>query len=166
MKLKLWLGLFICVFMFGGWIQESTSLNQSEAEKIVTAQNEIQSIGIALMDYITDKATAPKQSGTYDRNSPFYEALCPFYIRSLPMIDPWGNHYLVYCGQEVDGKYGITGSVVDDFMIISYGKSGKIENWMYDSKNPENGLYSEPDPDKNIVYFNGSFIRGPKSKLP
>ena len=54
-----------------------------------------------------------------------------------------------------------------DFIIISYGRDGKKENWKYDSKNLAAGLYevkAEDDFDKDLVMRSGTWIRAPKLK--
>jgi hypothetical protein len=145
----------------GLWIPAATLTNaMDDSTKIRTAQKEISTIATALADYITDKAMPPAISGAYDENSTFYKSLSPMYIKILPVKDPWGNNYLVYCGTTINGHYGITGSASDDFMVVSLGKDGTVEMWEYNPSTPEAGLYTEKDATKDLVNFNGSFIRG------
>ena len=73
--------------------------------------------------------------------------------------------YRVYCGEACNGKYGISGCGPDDFVVVSYGRDGKEEDWLYDFNNPKAGLYevvSLDDFDKDIVMWNGSWIRAPR----
>jgi len=52
----------------------------------------------------------------------------------------------------------------DDFVIISYGRDGKKEDFKFNPSNPEAGLFeidSVDDFDKDLVMWNGSWIRAP-----
>lgn len=147
----------------GMWIPASSIANLfDQTDKVKTALTDINIIAIALTDYITDNGVVPEQAGTYDENSLFYKTLCGFYVKDLPMKDPWGHNYYVYCGKAVDGKYGIKGAADDDFLIISYGKDGQQELWVYDASNPEAGLFTDKDYDKDLINLDGSYIRGLK----
>jgi hypothetical protein len=66
----------------------------------------------------------------------------------------------------MDGSiYGLPPGDEDrmDFVICSYGRDGKKEDWAYDVNNKKAGLFKGDDPDKDIVYYNGEFIRAPES---
>ena len=43
-----------------------------------------------------------------------------------------------------DKANGITGSKADDFMVVSFGKDGEMEDWTYDRSAPTAGLYTAP----------------------
>ncbi|MGB2843647.1 MAG: hypothetical protein WBC02_02190 [Candidatus Aminicenantaceae bacterium] len=119
----------------------------------------------SLADYVTDNGITPKQDGIYDRNSEFNKALSPFYVKILPVKDSWGNNFIVYCGKACSGKYGISGAVSDDFVVVSYGRDGKKDNWKFSPSNPEAGLFVVEDIedfDKDLVAWNGSWIRAPR----
>jgi len=148
----------------GLWIPATTITNaQDDSTKIRTAMKEISTISTALADYITDKAMPPVASGVYDETGQLYKSLCPSYLKTLPIKDPWGNNYLVYCGKEIDGQYGITGSASDDFLVVSYGKDGVRDTWLYNTSDPASGLYNENNGISDLVNLNGSFIRGPRA---
>jgi len=148
----------------GSWIPATTIINAlDEASKVKTARAEIGIISSAIADYVTDKATPPSASGSYDETSQLYKSLCPFYVKKLPIKDPWGNNYLVYCGTAVDGQYGISGGASDDFLVVSHGKGGERETWTYNPSAPDSGLYTDKDDTKDLVNLNGSFIRGPRA---
>ena len=122
-------------------------------------------ISTSLADYVTDNGITPKQDGIYDRNSEFNKALSPFYVKILPVKDSWGNNFRVYCGKACNGKYGISGAVADDFVVVSYGRDGKKDSWKFSSSNPEAGLFvveGMEDFDKDLVMWNGSWIRAPR----
>jgi len=128
---------------------------------------DIVSIATALADYITDRGAVPQQNGACDENFEFYRTLAPYYIRNLPVYDGWGNSYRVYCGEACNGKYGISGCGANDFVVVSYGRDGKKEDWVFDPSNPEAGLYeleTLDDFDKDIIIWNEAWIRAPKLK--
>ena len=88
------------------------------------------------------------------------------YLPVLTINDQWGNNLLVYCGRACNGKYGITGCGPDDFIIVSLGRDGEMEDWEYDMDGPEKGLFritKMEDFDKNLVMWNGNWIRAQRS---
>ncbi len=119
----------------------------------------------ALSDYIIDNGVAPDQSGTYDANSSVYLALCPFYIKVLPIQDEWGGGYRIWCKDAANGVYGITGAVSEDFLIASFGRDGAQEgDFTFDPGLPEDGIHylkKMTDFDKDLVMWNGIWIRRP-----
>jgi len=130
-----------------------------------SSMKDIAVISTSLADYVTDNGTIPKQDGVYDSNSEFYKALCPFYLKVLPVKDKWGNNFRVYCGRACNGKYGISGAVGDDFVVVSYGRDGKKDSWKFSPSNPGAGLFvvkNMEDFDKDLVMWNGSWIRAPR----
>jgi hypothetical protein len=84
----------------------------------------------------------------------------------LPISDAWECNYRIYSGEAGNGIYnGIEGCIDKDIIIVSYGRDGKKENWKYDPKQPEAGLYelkSNKDYDKDLVIWNGNWIRAPR----
>jgi hypothetical protein len=144
-----------------GDISEST-----DQAKQLNSMRDVTLINHAMTDYMTDYGTPPKQSGTYTRESEFNKALSPFYVRDLPVSDDWEGNYRVYSGKTCNGVYdGIEGCTEKDIVIVSYGRDGKKENWTYNPDKPEAGLYelkSEKDYDKDLVIWNGNWIRAPK----
>lgn len=147
-------------------IQEDPEMAAQKKKQIMTMK-EIVTITTALADYVTDFGIAPEQDGTYAENTEFCRALAPFYIRNLPIYDAWGNNYIVYCREARNGKYGISGCTSDDIVVISYGRDGKKEDWEFVPYNPGAGLYeleALDDFDKDIVMWNGSWVRVPRPK--
>ena len=178
MRLKILGFVFVCLLLF---VSSGLKFNHAKAEVIiqekpeVTEQKEKQKIAMkdiitiaaSLADYITDNGTTPKQNGVYDENSDFYQGLSPFYVRMLPVKDPWGDNYKVYCGKKVNGHFGISGASTDDFLVVSYGRDNILEPFVFDSSNPEAGLYlirSVEDFDKDLIMWNGSWIRAPRTR--
>ncbi|UCE39886.1 MAG: hypothetical protein JSV17_10390 [Candidatus Aminicenantes bacterium] len=132
----------------------------------LNSMKEASYINQAMTDYMTDFGAPPKQAGTYTRGGEFNEALSPFYIKELPISDDWEGNYRIYSGKACNGVYdGIEDCTERDILIVSYGRDGKKENWRYDPKKPEAGLYelkSEKDYDKDLVIWNGKWIRAPQ----
>ena len=139
-----------------------------EKDKQLISMKDIATINVAISNYVTDFGVPPKQAGTYDRAGGFDKTLSPFYIKILPVEDGWGNSLLVYSGKACNGVYeGIKGCTDKDYVIVSFGRDGKKENWKYNPKNPEAGLYelkSDKDYDNDLVMLNGKWIRAPRAK--
>lgn len=146
----------------------SDSVELVEQDKQLMSMRYITFINQAITDYATDMGVPPKQAGTYDKTSKFYSDLSPFYLKVVPTKDNWGNSFHVYSGKACNGVYdGIKGCTEKDFIIISFGRDGKKENWKYDSKNPQAGIYelkSMKDLDKDLIMWNGNWIRAPMGK--
>ena len=141
-------------------------LTATQKAKHRTTMAEIAGISSAIESYLIDNGTVPTQDGEYDTGSNFYDALSPTYVVDLPIYDPWGNNILVFCGAACDGKYGITGSRMDDFIVVSLGRDGIMEDWEFDENEPDSGLFvltGMGDFDKDIVMWNGSWIRATRS---
>jgi hypothetical protein len=146
--------------------QDTEISEQKEMQK--NSMIDIVSIAVALADYITDLGVAPEQAGTYEADSKLSESLSPFYIKTLPVHDGWDNLYRVYCGKVCNGIYeGISNCDSGDFVIVSYGRDGKKEDWAYNSNEPGAGLYTIEgleDFDKDLICWNGSWVRAPYIK--
>ena len=141
------------------WVKETPGM-LTDSEKIEKAGNAINDIGNAIADYISATGITPKQAGTYDETSVFYKAICPKYLKILPVKDPWGNNYRVYTGLNVNGQYGIEKSALDDFLVVSFGPLGRVENWRFNPGRYSEGLVNDiRDFKGNLINFNGSLIR-------
>ena len=178
MKLKILFSIAVCLLLFAkGTVQfssaKSAPLLQEDPEiaelkeKQMNTMKDISTISTALADYVTDNGVTPEQDGTFEENEEFINALSPFYVKRLPILDAWGNPFRVYCGEACNGKYGITGCEADDFVVVSYGRDGKKEDFEFDRTNPEAGLFeieSADDFDKDIIMWNGSWVRAPRPR--
>jgi hypothetical protein len=146
--------------------QELLSLSK-ETPQLMTMKD-MDTIHHAVADHKTDYGIPPKQAGPYDRQGDFHKALSPFYIKILPFKDGWGNSFYVYTGKACNGIYdGIKGCTEKDIIVISFGRDGNKESWKYNPKSPEAGLYelkSDKDHDKDLVMWNGKWIRAPRAK--
>jgi hypothetical protein len=140
----------------------------AEKDSQLKTMKDISLVNAALSDYVTDYGIALKQAGTYDRQGEFHKALSPFYIRTLPVKDGWGNNIHVYTGKACNSIYdGIKGCTDKDIIVISFGRDGRKDNWKYNPKDPEAGIYeltSDKDFDKDFVMWNGKPIRWPRTK--
>ena len=131
--------------------------------KVRGTQKDLSTIATTLADYITDKSTPPANNG--DISTTLKTALSPMYLKVLPLKDQWGTNFKVYTGTAVT-VYGVSGAAGDDFLVASYGRDKTVESWTYNASTPEAGLYSigaTADFDKDLVNWDGSFIRGPRS---
>jgi len=178
MKYKILVGVSLCLFLFviGGVqfntlkaassIQEDPEMTELK-EKLKYTMMEIGMITTALADYVTDNRALPKQDGPYDENIEFIKALSPKYVRNLPFYDCWFSPYRVYCGEACNGKYGISGCGPDDFVVVSYGRDKKKEDFEFDPTDPAAGLFdieSAEDFDKDLIMWNGSWVRAPRPR--
>ncbi len=133
-----------------------------------STMNDIVKIATACADYATDNGTAPTDpSGQLTSGHAFTTDLAPFYIKICPINDSWGNAYEVYTGDSVGGQNGVpVASVgVDDFLIQSWGRNATDDGFAYVPATPELGLFtvsSMVDFDKNLINWNGSWIRAPR----
>jgi general secretion pathway protein G len=136
--------------------------------KVRGTQKDINSIATALTDYITDKANldAIGSAGALTPGGTVATHLSPFYLKVLPTNDQWGQAFMVWTGTNADGNYGVTSSATDDFLVCSLGRDKLAESWAYDPANPEAGLYvinTNADFERDLVNWNGTFIRGPRA---
>ena len=131
--------------------------------KVRGTQQDISQIASWIAEYITDKAVPFAQTG--DITAAMNTALVPMYTKVLPSKDQWGTGFKVYTGTAVS-VYGITGAVADDFLVASWGRGGVVEGFTYVATAPEAGYYSistTADFDRDLINFNGQFIRCPRS---
>lgn len=147
---------------YGAWLPVATVREASE-KKIKSAMLDITTIATALVDYLTDRGTLPSQNGAIEINSLLISSLTPFYVKELPIKDPWGNNYLVYCGKSERKNYGIMRDNADDFLIISLGSDGLKENWTFDPANPVSGFFINGDSSEDLINYDGSWLRAPKA---
>lgn len=141
------------------------ALTAIQKAKQKSTMKDITVISTAIADYITDNGIAPTQSGVYTGGDPFYLSLSPFYIKVLPVTDQWGTGFNIWCGLAA-AQYGIVGPGTDDFLVSSYGRDKGPDGFSFDPTNPELGLTvvkSAADFDKDLVMWNGSWIRAPRT---
>jgi len=131
---------------------------------------DITTIGTALTDYMTDNGVAPNHSGNYEVSDDIYTSLVPFYVKTMPTVDKWGNDLLIYTRAACDGVYGIDyGDATpgnDEFVVASNGRNGSDGDIEYSPSDPTAGLYivnDMSDFDNELVMWNGNWIIAPKT---
>jgi hypothetical protein len=100
-------------------------------------------------------------------------ALSSFYIKVIPVNDPWSHPYDVNLGSAaVLALVTVDATEVgdDDFIVMSFGRDGTpgptYMASIYSTTNPEAGRYnvsSMADFSFDLVNWNGSWIVGPSS---
>jgi type II secretion system protein G len=153
------------------------ALEAIQKAKQKSAMKEIQVICTACVDYITDHGSwlNVTQDGDLTSPSSFTTAIATFYVKVLPVNDPWNFPYKAYCGKTAVDGY-ITGGTADtgddDVAVASWGRDGAegpiYMASIYSSTTPEAGRYNVSrmsDFNYDLVSWNGSWIVGPKLAL-
>ena len=140
-----------------------------------SSMKEIMSMSTACADYITDHGdwTNVTQNGDLQQGNAFQTAVATFYMKIIPLNDPWNTAYKVYCGSSAVGGVVNGGTDIgsDDFAIVSFGrdkKVGPISSTSYTTGTPEAGFYNVSkmsDFDNDLAAWNGSWICGPQTAL-
>ena len=106
------------------------ALEAIQKAKQKSAMKEIMTISTGAIDYITDHGdfSLIALKGAITSGIAFTNAISSFYIKVVPLQDPWNTPYEAYTGTFVsDLITGATGSVApgnDDIAIMSYGRGG------------------------------------------
>jgi general secretion pathway protein G len=146
-------------------------LQKIQTGKQVGTMEDMRTIAAACLEYIVEFNEAPAagtQDGPLLADGPFVKALTEKYLTKCPVKDKWGNPYVVYSGSAVSHVPGFTEGMVGktDFVIISYGRKGVDENFIFDPDKIESGIFESrrmADYDKNLIIWNGTWIRAPKT---
>lgn len=165
-------GLIVALVVIGGLmllgivsaIAVPSLLKARETAKVKSTKRDIMDISMALLQYVSDYGVAPPQSGDVARLDEIERALVPAYLKAMPARDAWGNDFLIYCGEGCNGIYGLRDCSKYNFLVVSLGKGGASETWIYDPTDENGGLYSHSaftDFEKDLVMFNGTWIRAP-----
>lgn len=134
-----------------------------------STMKDITTMATGAVDYITDTGTWDDVSQSAgDITSDFRQALAPFYIKTCPQTDSWGNYFQVRLGTSLNGYRGIQDTDVaeDDFLIESLTRDGTADGWSMNTTNPDAGLYvvNNMEAFKNdLVSWGGSWIRAPRT---
>ena len=134
---------------------------------------DLNSLALAITDWVTDKAYAPDWSAgaVNDDNASIITDLAPFYIKAFPRRDQWGHDFVIYTRASANGPYGIAyadGASFgnDEYVVASNGRNGVEGEVTYDPASPAAGLYTVnamADFDKELVVWNGAWIIGPRA---
>jgi type II secretion system protein G len=154
------------------------ALEAIQKAKQKSAMKEIMTISTGAIDYITDHGdfSAVSLAGPIVSGEAFVTAISSFYIKAVPLQDPWNTPYEAYTGTQVaDLITGATGTIApgnDDIAIMSYGRGGVagagIDATAYTVTTPTAGLYqvsSMSDFNNDLVAWNGSWICGPTTTV-
>jgi len=153
------------------------ALEAIQKAKQKSSMKEIMSVSTACADYITDHGdwSLIPQDGDLVAGSAFLTAVATFYMKVVPLNDPWNSPYKVYCGQAaVTGA--LTGAPAtdigaDDFAMQSFGRNkaaGPRQASDYSTATPEAGFFNVSkmgDFDNDLVAWNGNWIVGPRTAL-
>jgi len=153
------------------------ALEAIQKAKQKSAMKEIMTVATACADYMTDHGdfTQVAQTGPIVQGSAFMLALANFYVKIIPVNDPWNNPYQVDLGVAVASVVSGADPLEigdDDFVIQSWGRDkGQGPNYQastYDTAAPEAGRYNVSkmaDFNEDLVNWNGSWIVGPSAVL-
>jgi general secretion pathway protein G len=123
-------------------------LTAMQKGKQKATMGDMKSIAMAVESYITDKGYAPKGKTLEELKA----ELEPFYIKTLPLKDGWGNDLVYYHGG---------GAKQDEYAVGSGGKDGIFDGW------EQTGFYpvaAIQDFNRDIIFANGTFTLGPEVK--
>jgi general secretion pathway protein G len=153
------------------------ALEAIQKAKQKSAMKEIMVMATACTDYMTDHGdfTNLQHDGALAVGDNFMLALSSFYIKIIPVNDPWNLPYNAYCGEAAvesvvtDGDADAIGE--DDFVLESYGRNKiagpmSVGDWL--SATPDNTRYNVSamvDFNNDLVNWNGSWICGPSTSL-
>lgn len=123
-------------------------LTAMQKGKQKASMGDIKTIGLAVEMYIADNGKAPEGKTLLE----IKDKLEPFYIKTLPLKDGWGNdfHY----------RHG-TGDKQKEYAVAAGGKDGMFDGW------EQSGVYIITTMDgfgKDIIFADGKFTYGPKVK--
>jgi type II secretion system protein G len=154
------------------------ALEAIQKAKQKSAMKEIMTVSTAAVDYITDNGdwTGITQAGPFTSGNTFMTRIASFYIKVVPVNDPWNTPYQAYVGTSVatlvTGATGTNTPGADDFAMASFGRN-KVSGTAYSAAtynptNPEAGLYvvsGMSSFDNDLVAWNGSWICGPRTNV-
>ena len=109
---------------------------------------------------------APNHAGELTGpTDPVAAALVPFYTKTVPVNDQWGNPFMVYCGTDMaTGWLSMTGEE-DEYIVGSLGRDGDPSGWAWvDTAGAF--LYvvdAIADFNNDIINWNGQFVCAPRT---
>jgi general secretion pathway protein G len=151
------------------------ALQALQKAKQKSCMKEIMTVSTGALDYITDVGdwTAVAQDGALAQGNAFIQALSPFYVKSVPVNDPWNTTYFVHVGTACQG---VIGNVPNDelgdeeFFIYSYARGGApgpdVGIADYDIANPELTLYSVVNMatfTNDLAAWSGNWVVAPRA---
>lgn len=154
------------------------ALEAIQKAKQKSAMKAIMSVSTGAIDYITDHGdwTNITQAGPLTQAGTFTVAIGGFYIKVIPINDPWNFPYQAYIGPGVatlvTGAVAPNAPAADDFAMASFGRN-KITGPTYSAANytlaaPEAGMYlvsGMTSFDYDLAAWNGSWICAPRTNV-
>jgi len=129
-------------------------------------------------DFITDNGTWANvaQNGDLAAQNDFVRAISPFYVKTIPVNDPWNEPYKVYVGETaVEAVLSAADATMiggEDFVIESYGRDNDAgplyQASTYTDALPEAGFYTVNDMgdfNEDLVNWSGGWIVSPKTAV-
>ena len=154
------------------------AISAIQKAKQKSAMKDIVTIATGATDYITDNGSWDNVTQTSDlsANCDFILALVPFYVKNVPVNDPWNEPYKVYVGES--GTETALPSVdsdmigPEDFVIISWGRDNAAgPNYSasdYSDSTPQAMFYnvnSMADFNEDLANWSGNWIVCPSTAL-
>jgi len=147
------------------------TVGSTQGAKQTGTMRDMLTLAQACQAYAAENDDAPAagvQEGPLVAGSPFVKAVTKKHLVSCPIEDKWGNPLRVYSGSAVAKLPGFSPEKVSssDFLIISLGREGKPDNFVFNADEPDAGMYkveTNADYNKNIVNYNGAWIHAPRS---
>jgi len=148
------------------FIPQLTGAMQKSKQK--GTMRDINSIAVALTDFVSDHGTAPTGvSGPLASGGPLYTALSGFYLKVLPQNDQWGTPFDIWCGSAADSSYSnVTNNGTDDFVVASRGRNKSSDAFAFNPMAPTTAYFDITGItsfNEDLVNWSGSWIHVPKS---
>ena len=153
------------------------ALEAIQKAKQKSAMKAIMTVSTAAVDYITDHGdfSLAAQTGPLTLGSPFMLAIGGFYIKIVPINDPWNLPYKAFTGLAVaslvTSATGVNAPALDDFAMGSWGRdklAGPFPASVYTPAAPEAGMYTVSkmsDFNNDLAAWNGSWICAPRTNV-
>lgn len=113
---------------------------------------DLRSIGTSIESFSIDNNVYPLQDRDLLPVELIRDSLSPVYIRTLPLVDGWGNEFLMW---GTEAEYVIMSLGADELPDQYYGFASG-----YTATFPFKGAFTDPDGD--IIFSNGQFVQWPK----
>ena len=123
------------------------ALEAIQKAKQKSAMKEIMTVNTAAVDYITDHGdwTGITQNGDLAAANTFLTAVATFYVKRIPINDPWNNPYKAYCGRRLSTRASarrpMPGGRFCHDVLGTDQAVGPVGAAQYSTSTPEGGLY-------------------------
>jgi len=152
-------------------------INAQAKAKSKACMSEIHSISVSMNDYVVENGSwaGITQSGELILNCPLITELTKLSASAVPVNDPWGNPYRIYCDPTAVAVVltGLTDPALPGSYVVSSlgadGAPGPISAAAWSPTTPDAGFYrlsTTTDLLNDLVLYNGNFIVSPKAGAP